>query len=208
MNHKVLAIIGLSLTLAISGGVVAATSENVKNKPLPVRPTTSETTVSQNNGEISGNGNADDPADGIDATDENGFPIEEITEPETEPEELPTGYDGDVEPSESFEEQLISASMTVKYVVDHTTGAQTSPRVVFGEYYTYCYAAFSEDKRFEICLDPTSGELRKGSYTIYGNIVSVVYDDGVGSEYELLTDEEGNITHVIVNYGNYDVYFG
>ena len=79
---------------------------------------------------------------------------------------------------------------------------------MFGEDYKYCYAAFDADKTFEMCLDPTAGTIRKGTYEIYGNVVSVVYEDGSGSEYDILTDESGNITHVIVNYGDYAVYFG
>ena len=208
MNHKVIAIVALSAALAISGGVVAATSENIKTKPSTAKPTIVETAPADVDGTQNGEGNYVDPDDTVDMTDENGLPVTEPEEQPTEPLELPTDYESEVEPSESYEKQLITASMTVKYVVDHSTGAQVSPRVVFGAAYTYCFAAFNEDGSFEICLDPTSGAIRKGTYAIYGKVVSVVYSDGVGSEYELLTDETGKITHIIVNYGDYDVYFG
>ena len=76
-----------------------------------------------------------------------------------------------------------------------------------GEDYAVCYLVFSEKKTFEMCLDPASGSIRTGTYEIYDDVVSVSFDDGGGSEYDLLFDEDGNITHVIVNYGDYDVYF-
>ncbi len=203
MNPKVIAIVGLSVALAVSGGVIAATSN--ASKPIK-RANTAPTVVADT---------VDDPTDGYyDNGWEESFPAEDpvtdITEyiPNDEGDSVPTGYEDHAEPSVPYEEQLITAAMSVQYVVDHSTGAETSPRVVFGESYSYCYASFDSDKRFEMCLDPASGMIRKGTYAIYGDVVSITYDDGTGSEYDILTDEDGNITHIIVSYGDYDVYFG
>lgn len=203
MNNKVIAIIGLAAAIAVSSGVIAITSDNSKqnNKADSTSAATSAYIDTS----------ADFPAE----IDDSSVPVIDFTEDgdipaeiETQANDLPTGSDSTVEPSVPFEDQIISDTMTVKFVVDHSTGAEASPRVVFGEAYTYCYAAFDSGKSFEICLDPASGAIRTGTYQIYGDIIAVEYDDGVASEYDILTDEEGNITHIIVNYGDYNVYFG
>lgn len=207
MNKKVIAVVGLAFLLAVSGGVIAL---NADNNPQKTKDNTASTTASYDYTENIGGDVVEDDTEEIifdvtlpDIEDE----TEEVaTELDDSP--IPTGYDGTVEPSVPYEEQIISASMTIQFVVDHSTGAEESPRVAFGESYKYCYASFDSDKSFEMCLDPAAGTVRRGTYAIYGNIVSVEYEDGVGSEYDILTDEYGNVTHVIVNYGDYDVYFG
>lgn len=201
MNNKVIAIIGLAAAIAVSSGVVAITSDNVKQNKQADK-TSAATSAYTDPIEDT----PDDVIEGstqiVDFTE--GIP----EETETEANAAPTGSDSTVEPSVPFEEQIISETMTVKFIVDHSTGAEASPRVVFGEGYTYCYAAFDSDKSFEMCLDPASGAIRRGTYQIYDDIIAVEYDDGVASEYDILTDEYGNITHIIVNYGDYNVYFG
>ncbi len=206
MNYKVIAIVGLAAVLAVSGGVIAATSSDNENQSKSADTSSSAAEVDSSTSD-DGADEYSVPEDYIEASDT----ISDLPEPEAETEEtnaIPTSYDGTVEPSVPYEEQLISASMTVKFVVDHSTGAEAPPRVVFGEGYSYCYAAFDSDGTFEMCIDPASGAIRTGTYRLYDNIVAVQYSDGVASEYDILTDEYGNITHIIVNYGDYDVYFG
>lgn len=199
MSRKVIAIIGMALALAVSGGVIAFINDkNPQQNQTDATTTASDPTTVE----------VADLTEEIpeDMTIDIEIDESEFVEDTTEDDSLPTS--ADVEPSVPYEEQIINASMSIQYVVDQSTGAQESARVVFGEDYKYCYAAFDADKTFEMCLDPTAGTIRKGTYEIYGNVVSVVYEDGSGSEYDILTDESGNITHVIVNYGDYAVYFG
>ena len=207
MNHKVLAIIGLAIILAASGGVVAATSGNQKPADKTDKPAAAD--GYDDTDEYDADFNADtDPEEVIsDDGAEDVTVFEDVDEQSDATNAAPTSYDGTVEPSVPYEEQRVTATLSIQFVVDHSTGAETSARVVFGESYQYCYAAFDADKHFEICLEPASGKVRKGTYRIYNNVVAVEYDDGVGSEYEILNDENGNLTHVIVNYGDYDVYF-
>jgi len=198
MNKKVLVVVGLAIILAVSGGVIALTTQN---SPQPGN--TNQTDASQVSSDPTNSSDID-----VDETDHpTDVSVEDLTDA-TKSDTVPTDTDATVDPSVPFEEQIVSASMSVQYVVDHSTGAEASPRVVFGPDYNYCYVAFNTDKSFEMCVDPASGMIRKGTYQIYGDVVSVEYDDGVGSEYDILTDEYGNITHVIVNYGDYDIYFG
>ncbi len=214
MNKKVIAIIGMAIVIAVSGGVIALNSgKNDSGK----KDDRSSSAVSDNadNGAVDDEQKSnDEPVCGdldvatVDDTAAADDASEEIPADPTE-QAVPTTYDGTVEPSVPFDDQIISQTMHVKFVVDNSTGAEASPRVVFGKDYSLCYIAFSPNKSFEMCLDPVSETTRTGTYQIVGDIVSVVYDDdGSGSEYDILVDEEGNITHVIVNYGDYSVYFG
>ena len=205
MSKKVIAIVALAAAIAVSSGVIAFTGSNQKNNPSTA-PTSA--TASVDNGSVDTDDSSDaeildppelDPSDFVEET----YPEEEMTAPE-----LPTSYDESIEPSVPYEEQIISTTMSIKYVVDHSTGAETSPRVAFGKDYNYCYAAFSSDKSFEMCVDPSSGMILHGTYAIYGNVVSVQYDNGLGAEYDILNDENGDITHIIVSHGDYDIYFG
>lgn len=212
MNKKVIAIIGLAIVIAVSGGAIAL---NAGNKDSGKKSADSSSAVSDANDAA-----ADNDQDVNDVPDEDlkDVPDEDDTEAAGASDEIPqdptaqaapTSYDGTVEPSVPFDDQIISQTMHVKFVVDNSTGAEASPRVVLGKDFSLCYIAFSPNKTFEMCLDPVSESTRTGTYQIVGGVVSVVYDDdGSGSEYDILVDEEGNITHVIVNYGDYSVYFG
>lgn len=211
MNKRVLVIVGLALIIAVSGGVVALNSgnNNDKNKADASSSTASEVDNGSGSQEphdnTPDNGSSEPFVDGT--TDVETNTDADFIE-ETQVVEAPTTYDGTVEPSVPYDEQIISDTMSVKFVVDNRTGAEASPRVVFGADYESCYIAFSPNKTFEMCIDPTSGSTRTGRYEIVNDIVSVTYDDGTGSEFDILVDEMGNITHVIVNYGDYSVYFG
>lgn len=211
MNKRVLVIVGMALVIAISGGALALNAGNHtdKNKTADSSSASAETENSEDqdsqDGEPDNGSTSDLPVDES-STDETvtnaDFPEE------TQEAQAPTTYEGTVEPSVPYDEQIISDTMYIKFVVDERNGAEASPRVVFGADYESCYIAFSPNKTFEMCIDPTSGSTRSGKYEIVNDVVSVVYDDGTGSEFEILVDEAGNITHVIVNYGDYRVYFG
>ncbi len=163
MNKRVLVIVGLALIIAVSGGVVALNSgnSNDKNKADASSSTASEVD--------SGSGSQDTQ----DSTPDNGstepfvdetIDVETNTDAdfteETQAVQTPTTYDGTVEPSVPYDEQIISDTMSVKFVVDNRTGSEASPRVVFGADYESCYIAFSPNKTFEMCIDPTSVILR------------------------------------------------
>lgn len=211
MNKRVLVIVGLALVIAISGGVVALNAGNntEKNKSNASSATSSEVDNGGNSQDEQDNAPDNESSDPLvdEATTDETNTDADFTE-ETQEVQAPTTFDGTVEPSVPYDEQIISDTMNVRFVVDNRTGAEASPRVVFGADYESCYIAFSPNKTFEMCIDPTSGTTRSGQYEIFNDIVSVTYDDGTGSEFDILVDEAGNITHVIVNYGDYSVYFG
>ena len=93
-------------------------------------------------------------------------------------------------------------------VIDHTTSELCTVREVFGSMHNQCYLSFGADGSLELCLNPAAGEIRKGVYKVYSDVISVEYDDGSGSEFDLVADGFGGVEYIIVNYGDYDVYFG
>lgn len=96
---------------------------------------------------------------------------------------------------------------TVDRVVDHTTGEQINPRVVFGNGYKECHLKFTSDSELELYLDTVSGTVKHGKYEIYEYELFVTYDEGASTEYNIILDNSGNLQYIIVNYGDYDVYF-
>lgn len=231
MSKKILVIVGMALILGVSGGVIAVSSDKhpaQSNSAETAAPeayieydedTPDEDIIEDETPDSDVVDDADNEADPEDSSveedAEDSDPTEEGGDEEDASEEPADEADADATEGEVTDEtyapgedRSIAASMSIQYVVDHSTGAQESPRVAFGESYRYCYASFNADRSFEMCVDPSSGVVRRGTYEIYGDIMSVEYSDGGGSEYEMLTDDSGNITHIIVNYGDYDIYFG
>ncbi len=98
-------------------------------------------------------------------------------------------------------------NFTVERVVDHTTGEQINPRVVFGNEYKACYLKFTSETDLQLYLDTASGNVKKGKYEIYEYGLFVTYDGGTSTEYNIILDNGGNLEYIIVNYGDYDVYF-
>jgi len=192
MNKKIIAIVGIAGAIALSGGIWAASGAPplFKSDKSDASSTSSKTDDAVN---------TDDSV----PDDVSGSDIDEPTVPENT---ILSAQTPTVEPSVSYGEQLTAQRMTVEFAVDHTNGEQVSPRVVFGESYTDCFAEFNADGSFSMCINPSAGIIRTGTYQIYGDTVSVEYDD-VGSEYKILTDAYGTIEYLIVNNGDYDVYF-
>ena len=109
----------------------------------------------------------------------------------------------------NYADDLVSTtSYNISRIIDHTNGDECTPREVFGKFYYYCYLSFKSDGTFELCLNPSSGEIETGTYRIYDDVLSIEYADGTGTEYTIISDNEGGIDCIIVNYGDYDVYFG
>lgn len=100
-----------------------------------------------------------------------------------------------------------SGAFRVERVYDHVRRSESSPREVFGRSYSSCYLLF-RDGYFELCVNPSSGEIRRGTYHIFDDVISVRYDNGTGTEFNIVTNSSGGIESIIVNYGDYDVYFG
>lgn len=94
-------------------------------------------------------------------------------------------------------------------IVDHTTGEEVQGRVVFGKGFNQDenYIKFNADGYFEIYLSGYLNEVTKGNYTKYDDIIYVEFEDGRAAEYDVEYTENGIISYIMVNYGDYDIYF-
>ena len=104
---------------------------------------------------------------------------------------------------------VTTTNFEIEYIIDHTTSQQVSPRVVFGSSYNVAdnYIKFDSNGSFEMYLSGYFNNTKKGTYKLYDNVISVNYDDGTASEYDVTYTDSGVISYIIVNYGDYDVYF-
>ena len=190
MNKKILAIVGMAVVIAAAGGVATLTLSNNNDRAGESSPTSSSSQLVD----------TDSPTD---SSTEAIADTEAATEapadaPETVSDDPEIGYAQYLTTSENF---------YISRVVDHTTSEECTIREVFGTVYRYCFLRFTSSDRFELCLNPVSGETRAGSYELYGDLISVEYDDGSGSEFTIIPGDDGGIGYIIVNYGDYDVYF-
>ena len=193
MNKKVLAIVGLAAVIAVSTGAITLSGSGGHIRGADGDPVNTDT-VSTDTG-------ADDVIQD-DATPTEYNDVQDSSENDISTENTGNdiyGYADDIVSVESY---------NIARIIDHTTGDECTAREVFGKLYYYCYLAFKSDNTFELCLNPVADEIRKGKYAVYGDVISVEYEDGVGSEYTVISDNNGGIDYIIVNYGDYDVYFG
>ena len=102
--------------------------------------------------------------------------------------------------------QIRSSRFTVKSVTDGKTDETLSPRVVLGSSYSEYYLSFDDKSGFELYLS-SLGEIREGSYEVYDSVISVTYSDGKGAEFKIQRDDSGNLSGIIVTYGEYNVLF-
>lgn len=104
---------------------------------------------------------------------------------------------------------ITTTKFTISKVVDHTTSQQVQPRVVFGSGFNSNdnYIRFDSNGNFEIYFSGYFNDKTTGVYTAYDDIIYVEYTDGSAAEYDIIRGEDDIIKYIIVNYGDYDVYF-
>jgi flagellar basal body-associated protein FliL len=124
-----------------------------------------------------------------------------------------TQYSDDFIPSDENTsdntDDLVTTNFTIEKIVDHTTDEEVSGRVVFGKSFNQDdnYITFDSNGNFEINLSGYLDKATKGKFTDYGNIIYVEFDDGRAAEYNVRHTDDGIISYIVVNYGDYDVYF-
>ena len=195
MSKKALVIVGLAAVLAVSGGAISIAGSN-SSKPVEGGSNTVAATDAPDNVA---------PEDNVTPTDSPTEAVQDETSAEVE--DNTVSLDGD--DKYGYEDDIVSVdSFGVSTIIDNTDGRVCTAREVFGNLYYYCYLAFKSDGTFELCVNPVAGEIRKGRYSIYGNVISVLYNDGSGAEYDIVSNASGDVDYIIVKYGDYDVYFG
>ncbi len=106
-------------------------------------------------------------------------------------------------------DDVIHSSFKISRVVDHTTGEEVKPRVVFGAGFNVDsnYIKFDSSGNFEIFFSGYFTEVKKGTFVEHDDLIFVEYTDGNAAEYEIKYNADGIISYIVVNYGDYDVYF-
>ncbi|MBE6823813.1 MAG: hypothetical protein E7513_00550 [Ruminococcaceae bacterium] len=106
-------------------------------------------------------------------------------------------------------DEVTSTNFSIEKIVDHTNGEQVQPRVVFGSGFNINdnYIRFDTDYNFELYISGYLNSTTKGTYTQYDDVIYVEYEDGTSAEYDVTYTTEGVISHIVVNYGDYDIYF-
>ena len=195
MNKKLLTIVCMAVVIALLSGAITFFSSGCSgDDDDPATPAAVEKTAAPEQVPAT-DVTTDSPTEDVDNT-----PTEAETDAPTEADD-PDIY--------GYGEILVEAdTYRIRRVYDHSAGAEVTAREVFGKLYSYCSLDFDEDGTFELCINPNSGETRTGTYAVYGDVISVEYDDGVGTEFRIIAGTPGVIDYILVNYGDYDVYFG
>ena len=188
MNKKVLIIVGMAAVIAVSGGVVSYLGTGSHERGADADPTSVYTESAA----------VTDPDDVTEEAE-----TEETAEALTEPDTVSHEERDD----RGYKSALTSSYLHVSRVKDHTDNDEYTPREIFGSMYTNCYLLFNADGSFEVCLNPALGEVREGSYKIFGDVISVTYDDGKGAEFDIIPSSGSGFEYIVVSYGDYDVYF-
>lgn len=106
-------------------------------------------------------------------------------------------------------EDVIYSEFSISKIVDHATGEEVSPRVVFGYGYKdgESYIKFDSTGTFELYFSGYFNTTTKGTFSEHENIIYVEYDDGSAAEYDIKYNDSGIISYIKVNHGDYDIYF-
>ena len=106
-------------------------------------------------------------------------------------------------------DDVIHSTFKISRVVDHTTGEEVKPRVVFGAGFNVDnnYIKFDSTGYFEIFFSGYFSETKKGTFNEHDDLIFVEYEDGNAAEYDIKYNADGIISYIVVNYGDYDVYF-
>lgn len=106
-------------------------------------------------------------------------------------------------------QDITTSTFSVEKIIDHTTDREVKPRVVFGTGFKADenYIKFDSQGTFEMYLSYYLDDTTKGTYTLYDDFIYVEYENGKSAEYNVVKSTDGVISCIIVNYGDYDIYF-
>ncbi len=104
---------------------------------------------------------------------------------------------------------VATTNFTIERIVDHATNEEVTGRVVFGKGFNASenYIKFDAKGNFEIFLTGYLEQTMKGKYSEYEDIIYVEFEDGTAAEYDVKYTDNGIISYIVVNYGDYDIYF-
>ena len=197
MSKKALIIVGLAAVIAASAGIVLSSGGN--SHP---RSTDGDPAASTQSSSIAASDIFSDDASGQDYEASN--TVESIAVVSGEISSVNSDYTGSIDNDKAH---VPTATYSIKRVVEHNSGDDVSPQLVFGKYFGGCYLTLYSDSTAEICLNPSTGTSEKGSYSISDSVMSIDFGKDRAAEYNIVYGDNG-IENIIVGSGEYDVYFG
>lgn len=197
MSKKALIIVGLAAVIAASAGIVLSSGGN--SHP---RSTDGDPAASTQSSSIAASDIFSDDASGQDYEASN--TVESIAVVSGEISSVNSDYTGSIDNDKAH---VPTATYSIRRVVEHNSGDDVSPQLVFGKYFGGCYLTLYSDSTAEICLNPSTGISEKGSYTIADSTISIDFGKDRAAEYNIVYSDNG-IENIIVGSGEYDVYFG
>lgn len=214
MSRKGLVIIGMAVLLATTGGVAFAGNSSV---PPSATASSAAETVNEyydTNDENDSDGYVEyhdgEVADPIDDDNAENDILSSPSDPvsndgsadQTEPE------NNDQSGNDDFAERNLIYEFSVQQVIDHNSGDPVAPQVAFGKYYHLCGLKLYDDGSFELNFNPSTGNLKTGTYEIEGDDMIVDFGDNRLDSYRILFGDEGDIESIIIASGKYIIYFG
>lgn len=104
---------------------------------------------------------------------------------------------------------VVTTKFTIERVYDLSLQQEVQPRVVFGTGYKQSdnYIKFDTNGNFEMYLSGYLSTTTVGTYKEYDGFIYVEFENGTAAEYDIVYDDAGLISYIIVDYGEYEIYF-
>ena len=223
MSKKLLVIVGLAAIIAASGGVVLTNQQafvrgadadpvsdvvivddheaNAADDDIDIVEQDADSDVDSDNA-VAANTDAEDEGEEADVKEDDSSPTYTVQD---DPREI-TDHQGD-EAQQPVADSSVQ-SYSIQKIIDHSTGQAVSPRVVLGSFAGSCYLKLYDSGKIDLYINPSSGTVQHGTYQTYDQFISVLFDTGVGTEYPFIAADDGSIDMIVVNSGDYDIYFG
>ncbi len=136
-----------------------------------------------------------------------------IAEPDNNEDNASSGSDNDFVPSDDSisdnTADVVTTHFTIERVYDLSLQQEVQPRVVFGTGYKHSdnYIKFDTSGNFEMYLSGYLSTTTVGTYKEHDGFIYVEFEDGTAAEYDIVYDDSGLISYIIVDYGEYEIYF-
>ena len=104
---------------------------------------------------------------------------------------------------------VVTTKFTIERVYDLSLQQEVQPRVVFGTGYKQSdnYIKFDTNGNFEMYLSGYLSTTTVGTYKEYDGFIYVEFENGTAAEYDIVYGDAGLISYIIVDYGEYEIYF-
>lgn len=104
---------------------------------------------------------------------------------------------------------IVTTKFTIERVYDLDLQQEVQPRVVFGTGYKDSdnYIKFDNGGNFEMYLSGYLSKTTFGTYELYDDYIFVEFENGTAAEYDIVYDDSGVVSYIIVDYAEYEIFF-